>query len=63
MATGNCLVPNILQNVFFCAQQKKETHTGLEQLGDKWTIPLLPHKQAKFFKILLEPLFEAKETP
>ncbi len=23
----------ILQNIIFCAQQKKETHTGLEQLG------------------------------
>ncbi len=32
MATINCLVTNILQNVFFCAEQKKETHTGLEQL-------------------------------
>ncbi len=27
-----CL-PNILQNTFFCGQQKKETLTGLEQLG------------------------------
>ncbi len=32
MATVSCLVTNILQNVFFCAQQKKYTHTGLEQL-------------------------------
>ncbi len=23
----------ILQNIIFCAQQKKEIHTGLEQLG------------------------------
>ncbi len=37
----------ILQNIFFCVQQKKLTHTGLEQLkGSKlffifgWTIPL-----------------------
>jgi len=30
----NCLVTHILQNMFF-AQQKKEIHTGLEQLkGD-----------------------------
>ncbi len=33
MATINCSVTNILQNIFFCAQQKEETHTGLEQLG------------------------------
>ncbi len=26
------LVPNNLQNTFFCSQQKKETHTDLEQL-------------------------------
>ncbi len=30
--TGNYLVTNILQNIFFCVQQKKETYTGLEQL-------------------------------
>ncbi len=24
MATGNCLVTNILQNIFFCVQQKKK---------------------------------------
>ncbi len=28
---SNCLVTNILQNIFFCVQQKKETHTGLAQ--------------------------------
>jgi len=28
----NCLVTNILQHIFFCAQQKKLTHAGLEQL-------------------------------
>ncbi len=44
MATVNCLVTNILQNIF-CVQQKTETHTGLEQLqGEQificgWTIP------------------------
>ncbi len=32
MATVNFLVTNILQNIFFYDQQKKETHTGLEQL-------------------------------
>ncbi len=31
--TYNCLFTNILQNIFFCVQQKKETHTGLKQLG------------------------------
>jgi len=30
MATVNCLITNILQNVFFCVQQKKETHLGFE---------------------------------
>jgi len=24
-----------LQNIFFCVQQMKETHTGLEQLDDE----------------------------
>jgi len=32
MENGNCLVTDILQNIFFCAQQKKEMYTGLEQL-------------------------------
>ncbi len=32
MATVNCLVTNILHNILFCVQQKKETHTGLEQI-------------------------------
>ncbi len=32
MVTVNCLVTNILQNIFFCFQQKKETQTGLEQV-------------------------------
>ncbi len=31
MATINCLVTNILQNIFFCVQQLKENYTGLEQ--------------------------------
>ncbi len=34
MATVNCLVVNIFQNSFFCAQKKNETHIGLEQLND-----------------------------
>ncbi len=32
MATSNCLFTNILKNTLFCVQQKKETHTGLEEL-------------------------------
>ncbi len=31
MGTVNCLYTNILQNILFCVQQKKENHTGLEQ--------------------------------
>ncbi len=27
----NCSFDNILQNIFFCVQQKKESHTGLEE--------------------------------
>jgi len=32
MATVKCLVTNILQNILFCVQHKKDIHTGLEQL-------------------------------
>ncbi len=32
MATINYLVINILQNILFYVQQKKETHTDLEHL-------------------------------
>ncbi len=32
MFTISCFVTNILQNIFFCVQQKKETHTGLDQV-------------------------------
>ncbi len=32
MGTVNCLVTNILKNIFFRVQQLKETHTGSEQL-------------------------------
>jgi len=28
----NCLITNILQNIIFCVQEKKEIHTGLQQL-------------------------------
>ncbi len=28
--TRNCSVTNILQNIFFCVPQQKESHTGLE---------------------------------
>ncbi len=32
---GYHLVTNILLNIFFCVQLKKETHTGLDQLEGK----------------------------
>jgi len=32
MVPNNCLVPIVLQNIFLCVQQKKETDTGLQQL-------------------------------
>ncbi len=31
MAITFCLVTHILQNIFFCVEQKKEIHTGLKQ--------------------------------
>ncbi len=31
MAAVNCLEPKIFLNIFFCAQQQKETRTDLEQ--------------------------------
>ncbi len=31
MATGSCFISNILQNTLICAQQNKETNTGLKQ--------------------------------
>ncbi len=46
MATINCLVSNILQNILFCVQQKKETHTSVGWVNDDrivisgWTIDL-----------------------
>jgi len=33
VGTNNCLISEILQNIFFCVQQKNEIHTSLEQLG------------------------------
>ncbi len=48
MGTRNCSVTLILQNIFFCVQLKKVTHTGLEGwVNDdrififEWTIPLM----------------------
>jgi len=32
MLPNNHLVPIVLQNIVLCVQQKKETHTGLQQL-------------------------------
>ncbi len=36
MATISCLVTNILHNIFFSVQQKKETHRGLEQVEGEY---------------------------
>jgi len=30
MVPHNCLVTNIIQNIFFCVQQNKHIYTGLE---------------------------------
>ncbi len=35
MATSNCLVINILLNIFFCVQQNKKMYTCVEQLEGK----------------------------
>jgi len=32
MGSINCLVTDILQNIFFCVQHKKEIDKGLKQL-------------------------------
>jgi len=32
MEVNGAKVPMVLQNIFLCVQQKKETHTGLQQL-------------------------------
>jgi len=32
MEVNGAKVPMVLQNIFHCVQQKKETHTGLQQL-------------------------------
>jgi len=36
MVPNNSLLPIILQNIFLCVQQKKETHTGLHQLEGEY---------------------------
>jgi len=35
MEVNGAKVPIVLQNIFLCVQQKKETHTGLQQLEDE----------------------------
>ncbi len=47
METINCLIASILQNILFCVQQKKETHTGLE-----W------HEQWQYFYFWVNYLFK-----
>ncbi len=32
MVPQNCSVSHILQNIFYCVQQNKDIHTGLELL-------------------------------
>jgi len=32
MGSVRCFITNILQNIFFCVQQERATHTGLQQL-------------------------------
>ncbi len=32
MATSQCLIANIIQNISFCVKQKKQIYTGLEQI-------------------------------
>ncbi len=43
MVPQNCSVSHILQNIFLCVQQNKDSHTGLELLEGEfgWTIPLI----------------------
>ncbi len=38
MATVNCLVTHILQNIFFCVQQLKEIHKNIWKNMTKWFI-------------------------
>jgi len=41
MASINCLISNILKNIFFCVQHRKETHTCLEQRESELLYPLI----------------------
>ncbi len=63
VATVNCLVTTILQNNLFCVQQKKDTHTGLEQVRVSkwwqkfhfgWSIPLKFNLQVYRYKQKLQ---------
>lgn len=38
MATVNCLVTDIVQNIFLCAQWRKKTHTGFEQEEGEFSV-------------------------
>ncbi len=46
---------HILLNIFFCVQQKKETHTGLKQLEDEeiMTESLMIHAQIELIPLFL----------
>ncbi len=49
MATSKCLVTNILQNILFSVQQKKETHTDLERHEGECIITELAFLAELFF--------------
>jgi len=48
----NCLVTNILQNIFLCVQQKKEIHTGLKQLDGNDDIIFILKSTISLSKVL-----------
>jgi len=55
MEVNGAKVPIVLQNIFLCVQQKKETQTGLQQLEGEvnddtififgWSIPLIKNEK------------------
>ncbi len=55
MATVNHLVINILKNIFFCAQLKKEIHIGLEQ--DRLDCPYFLNLCCFYSKTYQRPFF------
>ncbi len=53
MATVTCLVTNILQNIFFCGQQKKYFQTGWGWVNGDFhfwvNYPLKLHRQQQIY--------------